>query len=506
MLLLLFGAASSFAKQADYVIVASQSVMKDEWKAVVEALLSSHKGAVVCCYADSLREVLPSLKEYRPRYVAVVEKPEKIGKSFVIELNRMSREVDSDIYEDFISGIITGYDAQAAIRIVQDASKPKIISTCVSTVSDFGEGRFFDSYANLMDNAPGTYRIRRAGDKQRFFTATDSTVNRMYRDWERDREKREGDKFKPNLRLSSLLPNTLPIFDQIYTEFDPDLLVTASHATERNLEMPFSSGNIMCRDGKLYLDYPAAPQWLRESGKARVYLPVGNCLIGNVNNTKNSMAIAWMNSANVSCFVGYVVTTWYGRNGWGGLRTWLTQPGRYTAAEAFFLNRQDLLYRLRENAPEVLSTPFPYDKNDNFDNMWRDAAKIAGKTLSDDQMGQWYDRDVVAYYGDPLWNVRLKENPKENDVSVSFVKKGRTVEITIKTSSDFSASRMEGSNLGKSNLQPQPFTYFFPERIDSPEIVSPKKIKAAVDENFLLLYNTDFKPGETYKIKMRCKG
>ncbi|MFR7877219.1 MAG: hypothetical protein ACLU4J_12975 [Butyricimonas paravirosa] len=51
------------------------------------------------------------MREIKPRYVAVVEKPENVSRDFVVDLNRMSREVDEDIYVDFLWGIITGIDA-----------------------------------------------------------------------------------------------------------------------------------------------------------------------------------------------------------------------------------------------------------------------------------------------------------------------------------------------------------------------------------------------------------
>ena len=86
------------------------------------------------------------------------------------------------------------------------------------------------------------------------------------------------------------------------------------------------------------MDFPNDPQNMKESGKRKVYFAVGNCLIGNVNNTKESMAIAWMNSGNAATMIGYVVTTWHGRNGWGGLKYWLTNPGRYSLAEAIYMN------------------------------------------------------------------------------------------------------------------------------------------------------------------------
>ena len=143
------------------------------------------------------------------------------------------------------------------------------------------------------------------------------------------------------------------------------MVVTAAHATERNLEMPFSLGNIKAKDGQLYMDFPNDPQNMKESGKRKVYFAVGNCLIGNVNNTKESMAIAWMNSGNAATMIGYVVTTWHGRNGWGGLKYWLTNPGRYSLAEAIYMNQQDLMYQLNEWDPfPDIKSSLPFDNPD----------------------------------------------------------------------------------------------------------------------------------------------
>ena len=38
-------------------------------------------------------------------------------------------------------------------------------------------------------------------------------------------------------------------FAELYAKYAPDLVVTAAHATERNLEMPYSMGNIIAKEG-----------------------------------------------------------------------------------------------------------------------------------------------------------------------------------------------------------------------------------------------------------------
>ncbi len=59
------------------------------------------------------------------------------------------------------------------------------------------------------------------------------------------------------------------------------------------------------------------PEFLDGTAHPRVYFAAGNCLIGNIDNDPESMAVAWLSGMNATSMIGYVVTTWYGRNGWG---------------------------------------------------------------------------------------------------------------------------------------------------------------------------------------------
>jgi len=54
----------------------------------------------------------------------------------------------------------------------------------------------------------------------------------------------------------------------------------------------------------------------QEQGLHCLSLPVGNCPMGRIRD-KQSMALAWMGSAGVNQMIGYIVSTWYGKGGWG---------------------------------------------------------------------------------------------------------------------------------------------------------------------------------------------
>ena len=108
------------------------------------------------------------------------------------------------------------------------------------------------------------------------------------------------------------------------------------------------------------------------------------------------------------------------------------------------------------------------------------------------------DAGVLAYYGDPKWDVRMQEVPGETDFTVtsSFRKAdpgkdggaSRKCVITIETSPSFSLRRMQGDGFKQEHVLDLPFSYF----------------NIVVDENFLLMYSPDFKPGMKYTVEVLC--
>lgn len=470
-LLTLVVGCQSVSVQSDYVVIAGKAVQGDSsWYAVVETLADKHQGKILS-YRESPDELLQQLQQIHPRYVAIVEKPENLNRDYVIAMHRLSRKIDNDLYADFLWGIITGYDAQNAMQMVNNSSETLIVRDAVATIMEMHSGKWFDKYAWVDDHDKGLW-----GEKT---SQEDSVVT--YR-------------IPPE--------EVLQKFYDIYAEYEPDLVVTAAHATEKNLEMPFSLGNIKSKAGKLYADFPAGIRDLKESGKRKIYFAVGNCLIGNVNNTNESMAIAWMNSGNAAAMIGYVVTTWHGRNGWGGLKYWLTNPGRYSLPEAIFMNQQDLISQLNRWNPKLPELEYPFDAGNEFEEGQKLITEATGIIPDNDQLGFLHDRDVLAYYGDPKWDARLLEIPEESDYTVTSGIKGQKCIITITTSGNFSLERMKGDKFKQEHVLDLPFSYFFPERLNNPRLTTGQKWSVALDENFLLIYNADFEPEKTYTVEL----
>ena len=380
-------------------------------------------------------------------------------------------------------GIITGYDAAAAMRMVDNSTEPLVVKDAVATIMELNSAKWFDNYAWVDDHTKGLW-----GEKRGFDGA---------------------------ITTGMVAPEeVLPKFTELYAEYDPDLIVTAAHATQQNLEMPYSLGNLKPRNGKLYAeDRFTGAEWdLQESGKRRVYTAVGNCLIGDMNNTKQSMAAAWLNGSNAATMIGYVVTTWHGRNGWGALKYWVSNPERYTLAEAVYINQQDLVHQHNEWTPALLKERYNY--LDGFMEELTTAANRVSEVVGHeidfdnaqdwDMIGFWHDRDVLVYYGDPKWEVRL-QSANEQDYTVTAERKGKRYIVTITTGANFSMEKMRGDKFKQEHVLDLPFSYIFPERLSNPQLVGDNWGKAVVDENFMLLYDAEFEPSSTYKIIIKTK-
>ena len=474
-------AVSCSANRADdgYVVAMSRVVSEDEaWADVAEALRLKHSADVVV-YESSPSELLDTLRSLKPRYVAIVDKPENIGRDYVIDFHHTSRDIDEDIYADFMWGIITGYDAEAAMRMVRNSTEPLLIKDAVATIMELNSAKWFDNYAWVDDHTKGLWGEKRGRGAE--------------------------------IKTDTVAPEqVLRKFTDLYAEFDPDLIVTAAHATQKNLEMPYSLGNLKPRNGKLYAeDKFTQEEWdLLNSGKRRVYAAVGNCLIGDMNNSKESMAAAWLNGSNAATMIGYVVTTWHGRNGWGALKYWVTNPSRYTLAQATFINQQDFLHQQNEWYPQLINEKYRYEGK------FREELTTAANRLSEvlgrevdldsaedwDMVGFWHDRDVLVYYGDPKWQINLQSVEGDEDYSVEgFMRDGRYV-VKVTTGENFSLEKMRGDKFKQEHVLDLPFSYIFPKRLTNPRLAEGQEWKVALDENFLLVYNAEFEPNATYEI------
>jgi hypothetical protein len=421
-----------------YVVVVSQSTHDQlDWKPVVEALVKKYDAKVIV-YENVVTESLVELQERFPRYTCFVAKPTEATRQLVADVHRLTRQLDDDPYTDTRWGILTGYDAANAMAIAQHA-EPLVVRK-VASGTEFAlqcceQGLWYDELVK----------------------------NKMVR-------KQPGGRIE---RLQGPDDTTAALVDTL-NEYQPDLFITSGHATERDWQIGFRyrNGQFRCANGRLYgLDTQGQKHPIN-SPNPKVYLPVGNCLMGHIKD-RDAMALAWMNSGGVKQMLGYTVTTWYGYGGWGCLDYFVEQPGRYTLSEAFLANHHALVHRLGDPA-----------------------------TDAGDQRGLAHDRDVVAFYGDPAWEARMAPGKPAYEQTLATNDGLYTFEIRPHLGDkSFAPVNTNGSQRGG-----RPFVHLLDRRIKEVQIVEGSDWKPVITDDFILVPRPKrCDPSRTYRVVFRAE-
>jgi zinc protease len=401
-----------------------------------------------------------------PRYACFVAKPEEAGRAFVASVNQLTRNLDDDPYTDCFWGILTGYDAAAALRVAR-CSEPLIVSKVASgtevALDRCAEGLWYDE---LVKNR---FVKKEKGGQAMELKGPDDTTSELVK---------------------------------ALNAYQPDLFITSGHATEHDWQIGFRyrNGSFRCANGRLYGLDTQGKQFPVESPNPKVYLPVGNCLMGHVDG-KDAMALAWMNSGGVNQMIGYTVTTWYGYAGWGCLDYFVEQPGRYTFSESFFANSQALIHRLQLCSPgaeKVQTDASGRPKTTPALSDWARAEKLTAQ----DVMGLIYDRDTLAFYGDPAWVARMAKGPLAWDQTL--VEKDGTWTFTIKPKkgeTSFEPVNRNGSQRGY-----RPIIEFLPRRVKNVRLLEGSDLHPVITDNFVLVPNPKVcNPVKEYKVVFRAE-
>jgi len=465
--LVVSASAADAAPPPGYAVVVSKATAADgAWKEVVEALVKKH-GAEVVHYDGAVDDALPALKRLFPRYVCVVATPADTTRKLVGDVHRLLRALDDDPYADAIWGILTGYDAACAMRIARHA-EPLVVRRVASgtevALEMCEEGVW---YCELVKNR--VVRKRRGGEPVE--------------------EKGPDD-------------TTKALVDAL-NDYRAQLFVTSGHATERDWQIGYRyrNGQFRSAAGKLFGVDTLGNRYPIDAPEPKVYLPVGNCLMGHIDGP-DAMALAWMNSAGVCQMIGYIQPTWYGYAGWGCLDYFVEQPGRFTLAEAFYVNHQALIHRLETYFPELVGRQSAAPPSGRAPVAGISPQAQAAGLSAHDARGLLFDRDVVAFYGDPAWEARMAEGPVAWEQTLQEKDGVYRFEITPKRGEKtFQPINTNGSQRGG-----RPIVQLLPHRVEAAEILEGKDLSPRVTDNFLLVPN----PGEcdlkrSYRVVFRAR-
>lgn len=435
---------------ANYSIVVSRATWADvEWDKVVEALVEKYQDAEVVTWTESLDETLPALRKQHPRHTCFVATPAEAGRQFVAEVHRLTRQYDDDPYTDTLWGILTGYDAENAVQIAQHRPSLTVHNVASGTevaLDMCSQGVWYDELVkNKKVSKPRNGEIKQE----------------------------QGPSDTTRALAASLSDNVA------------DLFVTSGHATERDWQIGFRyrNGQFRSKGGRMFGVTTAGERFGIQSKNPKVYLPIGNCLMGHIDGP-DAMALAWMNDVGVRQMIGYTVLTWYGYGGWGVLDYFVEQPGRYSLTEAFHANHHALIHRLDTFYDGITST----DVVPGGRNIPTSPPNEAGKALAltaFDSRGLLWDRDTVAFYGDPGWDARMAVKPKAYGQKLTVQDNVYTLTIIPQRGADsFKPVNTNGAQRGW-----RPIVELLDHRIRDVKIVEGGDLKPVITDDFVLVPN-----------------
>ncbi|MBN1417272.1 MAG: hypothetical protein JXP34_00760, partial [Planctomycetes bacterium] len=262
----------------------------------------------------------------------------------------------------------------------------------------------------------------------------------------------------------------------------------------------YRNGRFISEKGQLWGIDTAGTRLPIVSPNPKVFLPVGNCLIGHIDGP-DAMALAYMNAAGVRQMIGYTVPTWYGYAGWGCLDFFVEQPGRTTFAEAFLANHHALVHRLTTYFPEIAKDEPPPGRTVRPPAL-SDAARAAGLSVMDGQ-GLLHDRDVLAFYGDPGWIARMADGPRAWEQSLCIEEGDRYV---FEIRPNRGARTFEPVNRNGSQRGGRPIIAFLPHRIRDVEILEGEDLRPVIADDFILVPNPGGEdPCPAYRVVFRAR-
>ncbi|MCE5267407.1 MAG: hypothetical protein LLG00_05925 [Planctomycetaceae bacterium] len=461
-----FGAAAAASGEILYAVVVSKRTHADaKWNRVVDELVTKHKASVVE-YQKDVNEATGELRRLMPRYACFVAQPDEAGRMFVIGIHRLTRQMNDDPYTDIMWGIITGYTSDDALRIAK-TKEPLIIRKAAGGIVIPLD--LFDEGICYKETSKNEYvEKKKPGGPIEQKTGT-------------------GDDAFP--------------LAKVIMERKPDIFVTSGHATERDWQIGYPIGKDKNNKGMFWRQGGTLVAVERNHKSAveihgedhpKVLLAAGNCLMGHCID-RNAICLAWMRTAGVTQMIGYTVNQWYPAAGFGTMNYFFSQPGHYTLNEAFYLNNQSIVYELETRFPKSARATYKeWDLAKDHTILGRMAETLGYTEPAPeirDNLGLLWDRDTLAFYGDPAWEARLA--PRSLPFTQELSSANGVYTFRIRATADCTPGRQPGM--------------IFPQRLKGIEVTKGKEMAPLVTPNFIMLMKAGkFEKGKTYEVQFKA--
>ncbi|RKX69187.1 hypothetical protein DRP53_08920, partial [candidate division WOR-3 bacterium] len=419
----------------NYAILVSKNTYNDpDWRVVVDSLVARHNGKVFI-YENSPWEVKDEVAAYYPDYIAYVCQIPEASPSFVqSHAWPFSRALDSDPYGDAAWGIITGCDASDALKLVT-GPRELVVKTVLSGTG-CSDANFYPQGIGTDEATYGRYHIK----------YPDSIKPTQYNDGPTDRTE----------WLVDMLNGDSLIFDD-----SVDIFYTSGHGSPTSWQLHYPSSGLegFFRSdgiGHLYGDPYSGPDIDILSDNPKIYLALGNCLVGQVNGP-NCMVPAWIRSAGAKLVTGYVVYENRYSYQHGATKAYFCKQDHYPWGLAFFLGNIVFRFDLDNNTPGIGSPP---------------------------------DFNGSGLYGDPAFDARVPEGPQYVYDTLPYTKE---LEIKPGVTRDTITFRIVMNKDGKPGFTGKwgnrsPIVLFPGFRCRNIEVIDHNCIKTVVEDNFALMY------------------
>jgi len=271
----------------------------------------------------------------------------------------------------------------------------------------------------------------------------------------------------------------------------PQVFSTSGHAGEHAWIIGYGvdAGAFIHEKGQLFGKNSKGKRFAINSPEPKVYIAMGNCLIGHIDRP-DCMVTAWIHSGGVYQMVGYTVPTWFGRMGWGTFGKF--QSAEHNLAESFFWANQGIVRELHEKYAEFESIEFN-DFNGDLaakHKIVRKDEKTGKPQAVREALGLLWDRDSVAFYGDPAWDARYPKPARK--WTVAWSKENGIWALTITPHED--------------GAGPGSISVFLPERLTHISVVEGAEFNPLVTDNFLitnLLKPEEYRKDKPVRIRLR---
>lgn len=423
------------APEYRYAIVVSASTLADpDWGEVVDSLIARHS-AQIFSYSSSIWETQADVSVYQPDYIGFVAPIPEPNPSFVKNhFWPYLRQLDSDPYPDAVGGIITGCDASDALRIVTGPSHLTIKTMLGGTSS---------CNVNYYPQGIGT---NEATYGQYYVKYPDSVKAVTYNDGPQDRTE---------WLVNMLNGDSLIFGDSV------DIFVTSGHGSSNSWMMHYGSPNYegYFRSngfGHLFGDPYSGPDIDIISPNAKIYFGLGNCNIGQINNT-GCMAPAWIHNGGAYLYTGYVIGEGATSYQHGSTKAYFCLQDHYSWPTAFMLGNCCFVFDLANNTPGV-SGP---------------------------------DLNGSGLYGDPAIDARIPEGPEYVCDTLLYTKELIVKEGVERDTITFRITlNKEGKPGYTSKWGFRSPICLFPFRIDpdSVEVLDTNADTSVIMDNFVLMY------------------